>query len=80
VLARRGRLCTGVVEAPLPDCSDGLLTLIVNVLALTPGTAPVHVTRHPTVLHVHVLQLHDVEATRREVQHLADLAMKAFAR
>ncbi len=76
MLARRTRSHTGVMAVPLPDCSDGLLTLITNVVALTPGTSPLHLTRYPTVLYVHVLDMRDVEATRRDVQRLADLAFR----
>ena len=72
VLARRSRLHAGVMAVPLPSCSDGLLTLISNVLALTPGTNPVHVDRDPTVIFVHVLWMHDVERSRAEVLRLAD--------
>jgi len=78
VLARRSRIHTGVVAVPLPECSDALITLITNVMALTPGTMPLEVTRGPTVMYVHVLHLHDVEDVRREVQHLAALAYRAF--
>jgi multicomponent Na+:H+ antiporter subunit E len=78
VLARRARLHTGVMEVPLPECSDELVTIVSNVIALTPGTSPLHLTRHPTVLYVHVLDMRDVAATRRDVQHLADLAFDAF--
>lgn len=80
VLARRSRLHAGVMAVPLPGCSDGLLTLISNVLALTPGTNPVHVDRDPTVIYVHVLWMHDVERSRAEVLRLADLAFRAFSR
>jgi len=73
------RLHPGVMAVPLPRCSDGLLTLIANMLALTPGTNPVHVELDPTVLYVHVLQMHDVETSRAEVLHLADLAFRAFS-
>lgn len=78
VLSRESRITTGVVGVPLPDCSDGLLTLITNVMALTPGTMPIEVHQHPTVMYVHVLHLGDVEESRREVQHLARLAYRAF--
>ena len=63
-----GRCCagvrsirTGVIAVPLPGCSDGLLTLVTNIIALTPGTMPLQVTQDPTVLYVHVLHLGDVE-------------------
>lgn len=78
VLARRTRLHTGVMEVTLPECSDELLTIVTNVIALTPGTSPLHLTRHPTVLYVHVLDMRDAAATRRDVQRLADLAFAAF--
>jgi multicomponent Na+:H+ antiporter subunit E len=79
VIARRSRLHTGVIEVMLPECSDELLTVVTNVLALTPGTSPLHLTRHPTVIFIHVLDMRDAEATRRDVQRLADLAFEAFA-
>jgi multicomponent Na+:H+ antiporter subunit E len=78
VLSRESRITTGVVAVPLPECSDGLLTLVTNVMAVTPGTMPIEVTRHPTVIYVHVLLLGDVEAVRRDVRHLAALAYRAF--
>ncbi|HXH57714.1 Na+/H+ antiporter subunit E [Iamia sp.] len=78
VLARRSRIRTGVVAVPLPECSDGLLTLITNAMALTPGTMPLEVTRDPTVLYVHVLQLRDLDDARHQIQHLAALAFRAF--
>ena len=67
IVARRSRLHTGVIAVPLPDCSDAMLTMVTNVMALTPGTSPLHVTRHPTVLYVHVLDMRDVAATRRDI-------------
>ena len=78
VTARRSRLHTGVIEVTLPECSDELLTVVTNVLALTPGTSPLHLTRHPTVIYIHVLDMRDAEATRRDVQRLADIAFEAF--
>lgn len=78
ILARRSRIHTGVVAVPLPECSDGLITLVANLMALTPGTMPLEVTRGPTVMYIHVLRLDDVEATRAEIRHLATLAYRAF--
>lgn len=78
VLSRESNITTGVVAVPLPECSDGLITLVTNVMAVTPGTMPLEVTRQPTVMYVHVLLLGDVEQVRRDVQHLAGLAYRAF--
>lgn len=78
ILSRESSITTGVVAVPLPLCSDGLLTLVANVLSLTPGTMPIEVTREPPVIYVHVLHLRDVEAVRRDVQSLSALAIRAF--
>jgi multisubunit Na+/H+ antiporter MnhE subunit len=51
---------------------------VANVLALTPGTMPIEVTRTPPVIYVHVLHLHDVEAVRRDIRTLSALAVRAF--
>jgi multicomponent Na+:H+ antiporter subunit E len=78
ILTPRSSINIGVVAVPLPVCSDELLTLIANVLALTPGTMPVEVRNAPPVIYVHVLHLHDIESVRRDVRHLTALAVRAF--
>jgi multicomponent Na+:H+ antiporter subunit E len=69
---------TAVVGVPLPGCSDEVLTLISNLLALSPGTMPLELTQNPIVLYVHVLHLGDVEQVRREIIQLTDLTVRAF--
>ena len=61
---------TAIVGVPLPGCSDEVLTLISNLLALSPGTMPLELTHDPIVLYVHVLHLGDVEQVRREILRL----------
>ena len=79
VLSRSARLRTAVIGVPLPGCSDELLTLITNLLALSPGTMPIELRQDPTVLYVHVLHLTDVEDVRTEILRLTDLTVRAFA-
>lgn len=78
VLVRRPRLHTGVIAVPLPDSSDEVMTLISNIMALSPGLMPIELDRDPTVLYVHVLHVDDLEASRRQVERLAELAYRAF--
>jgi multicomponent Na+:H+ antiporter subunit E len=78
VVTPRSRIRTGVIGVPLPYCSAELVTLINNLVALTPGTMPLEVTNDPAVLYVHVLHLEDVEEVRREILHLTALAVRAF--
>lgn len=78
ILTRGSNVHTGVLAVPLPGCSDGLVTLISNTIALTPGTMALEATQEPTVLYVHVLHLYDVDAARRELHQLAVMAYRAF--
>lgn len=78
IVARQSSITTGIVAVDLPGCSDGLLTFVANVLALTPGTMAIEVDRSPGVVYVHVLHLDDVESIRRDVRSLAALAVMAF--
>jgi multicomponent Na+:H+ antiporter subunit E len=72
------RISTGVVRVPLPECSDELLTLLANLVALTPGTIPVVVGGDPGEMVVHVLHLHSVEEVRQDIWSLRDLVVRAF--
>jgi multicomponent Na+:H+ antiporter subunit E len=78
VLAPSDRLRTAVIGVPLPGCSDEVLTLVNNIVALSPGTMPIELTSDPVVLYVHVLHLRDLETTRRDILRLTDLAVRAF--
>jgi multicomponent Na+:H+ antiporter subunit E len=78
VLSPVSRRRTGIVGVQLPSCSDEVLTLISNLLALSPGTIPIEIHWNPVVLYIHVLRLTDIDDVRRNVLHLTDLAVKAF--
>jgi multicomponent Na+:H+ antiporter subunit E len=78
VISPRRSLHTAIVGVPLPGCSDELLTLITNLLALSPGTMPIELRPDPPVLYLHVLHLRDIDSVRHEVQRLTDLAVRAF--
>lgn len=78
ILSPGSQIRTGVIGVPLPGCSDELVTLITNLLALSPGSMPLELMSDPTVLYVHVLHLHDVERVRRDVLRLTGLAVRAF--
>jgi multicomponent Na+:H+ antiporter subunit E len=70
ILSRESRVRIGVVGHRLQEPSDLTLTLMANILALSPGTMPVDVSSDPPVLHVHFLLLSDVEAARRTIARL----------
>lgn len=79
VLSRSSRIQTAVIGVPLPGCSDEIITLITNLLAMSPGTMPIELHNDPNVLYIHVLTRTDVENVRDEVLRLTDLTVRAFA-
>jgi multicomponent Na+:H+ antiporter subunit E len=78
VLSRRSRVHTAVVACQLETSSSRLTTVIMDLIALTPGTMTVEMSRDPTILYVHVLRLDDVEKVRASVSRLESLVVAAF--
>lgn len=70
ILARGSRVRTGVIAHPMANGSDQVTSLVVNIIALSPGTMVVDVTEDPTVIYVHCLLLDDVDAARRSIDAL----------
>jgi multicomponent Na+:H+ antiporter subunit E len=78
IVSRRSRVRTGVLAHPLREPSDAVLSVMANVIALSPGTMTVDVTSHPAVLYVHFLLLDDVDAARRAIARLERLVVDAL--
>lgn len=78
VLARRSRIRAGVLAYRVQNPSDEVMSLVANVIALTPGTMTVEATRDPPTLYVHFLLLDDVEEARRGIARLERLAVAAL--
>jgi multicomponent Na+:H+ antiporter subunit E len=79
VVSRRSRMRTGVIAAPIHGCSDSLVAVIANLLALSPGTMTVDIATEPSVLYVHVLIFRDLESVRARIARLNRLVVDAFA-
>lgn len=79
VVTPGSRINEGIVAVPVKGASDAVISLVANSISLTPGTLTLEVHRDPATLYVHVLHLHSIEETRREILHLEWLALRAFA-
>ncbi|NCW48740.1 MAG: hypothetical protein EBV88_04600, partial [Actinobacteria bacterium] len=60
----RDRIHTGIVAVPLRTSSDLAMTVVANVITLTPGTVTIEAKGTPPVLYVHVLHLDDIERVK----------------
>ena len=74
----RDRIHTGIVAVPLRTSSDLAMTVVANVITLTPGTVTIEAKGTPPVLYVHVLHLDDIERVKAELLHLEALSVRAF--
>jgi multicomponent Na+:H+ antiporter subunit E len=63
-------LCPGVVAIPLDARTDAEITLLANLITLTPGSVSLDLSEDRRVLYVHAMYIDggDVEAYRRSVK------------
>lgn len=80
VVTPTNKINEGIVAIPIRGVSEGLVTLVANCISLSPGTLTLETRSDPSTIYVHVLHLHDIDAVRRNVQHLEMLAIEAFGR
>ena len=57
-----------IIAVPIDLKSDAEITLLANLITLTPGTLTLDVSDDRTVLYVHAMYVDDVEAFRREIK------------
>jgi multicomponent Na+:H+ antiporter subunit E len=66
---RPGRLLRpGIIAVPLDARTDSEITLLANLITLTPGTLTLDVSTDRRVLYVHVMNLQDADGFRREIK------------
>lgn len=77
---RRRPVRPAVIAFPMRDCGDAVVTLVADLITLTPGTLTLDVRSDgdDAVLYVHVLDLDDEDTIRAELDELQRLAIRAF--
>lgn len=58
----------GIVAVPLDAETDMEITLLANLITLTPGTLSLDVSKDKKVLYIHTLYLDDIEKFRTEIK------------
>jgi multicomponent Na+:H+ antiporter subunit E len=62
------RVNPGIIAVPLDISSDVGVTMLANVISLTPGTLSLDVSDDKRVLYIHAMYVRDPEAVRREIK------------
>lgn len=78
VVTPRNRINAAVLAVPLHSRSPRIVTLVANMVSLTPGTLTLEVEETTMTLVIHVLHLESVAESRRSVLHLEQLTLAAF--
>lgn len=68
VLTPRHMSRPGIVAVPLDAETDAEITLLANLVSLTPGTLSLDVSVDRKHLYVHAMFIDDVEATKNEIK------------
>jgi multicomponent Na+:H+ antiporter subunit E len=66
-LAPRIEVRPGVVAVPLRLRSAAGVTLLADMVTLTPGTTALHVSQDRSILYVHAMDVRSAEAVRRSI-------------
>jgi multicomponent Na+:H+ antiporter subunit E len=69
VLTPRLRMRPGVVAIPLDAKTDVEITLLANLITLTPGSVSLDVSSDRRFLYLHAMYIDDVEEYRESVKH-----------
>jgi multicomponent Na+:H+ antiporter subunit E len=67
VLSPRMDLKPGIIAYPLKVDRDFEITMLANLITLTPGTLSVDVSDDRRILYVHAIDASDPDATKRDI-------------
>jgi multicomponent Na+:H+ antiporter subunit E len=68
VLAPADKMRPGIIGIPLDITTDAQITLLANMITLTPGTLSLEVSTDRTVIYVHNVYVTSPEEFRREIK------------
>lgn len=68
VITPRARMRPGVIAIPLDVTTDTEITVLANLISLTPGTLSLDVSADRRTLYIHAMYLDDVEEVRRRIK------------
>jgi multicomponent Na+:H+ antiporter subunit E len=77
IVTPRSRLQPGIAALPLRSRTDGEITMIANLVTLTPGTLSLAIARDPAVLYVHGMYAGDPDAFRAQLTEMETRMLRA---
>ena len=68
IVTPKDRARPGIIAVPLEARTDGEITLLANLVSLTPGSLSIDVSEDRETLYVHVMFLEDVETAVADIK------------
>lgn len=72
VLAPNSQMRPGIVALPLDVKTDAEITMLANLITLTPGTLSLDVADDRSVLYVHGMHVYDLDEFRRDIKDVLE--------
>src|SRR5919108_1985431 len=80
VISPRLRVRSGVIALPTELTNEIALTMLANMITLTPGTLTLDISPDRRYLYVHTLNLDDPEGVKREIQKAFEVYLRELSR
>ncbi len=80
ILTPRHRMKPGIIAIPLEARTDFEITLLANLISMTPGTLSLDVSEDRGTLFVHAMYIDDADALRREIKENLEKRVLAILR
>lgn len=80
ILTPRHRMRPAIIAVPLDLKGDLEITLLANLITLTPGTLSLDVSPNRDILYIHAMYVDDVEAFRRRVKERFETRVREVLR
>jgi multicomponent Na+:H+ antiporter subunit E len=80
VFSPRARIRSGVIAVPTELTNDVALTMLANMITLTPGTLTLDISPDRRYLYVHTLNLDDPEDVKQEIQKAFEVYLRELSR
>jgi multicomponent Na+:H+ antiporter subunit E len=80
VLSPRLRVRSGVIAVPTELTNDVALTMLANMITLTPGTLTLDIAPDRRYLFVHTLNLDDPEDVKQEIRQAFEVYLRELSR
>lgn len=68
IITPRHFMRPGVVAIPLEIMTDGEITILANMVSLTPGSLSLDISSDRRVLYIHAMYIHDVDGVRKKIK------------